>query len=146
MERVFTIGFTQTTAEAFFERLFANGVKRVVDVRLWNRSQLAGFAKAEDLAWFLKRMGNIDYLHEPLMAPTEEMLSAYRGKKLTWSDYETSFLALMRSREIDKRLNPTLFADACLLCSEKQPHRCHRRLAIEYLSDSWGKSLEVKHL
>jgi uncharacterized protein (DUF488 family) len=146
MAKVFTIGFTQTTAEAFFERLFTNGVKRVIDVRLWNRSQLAGFAKADDLAWFLRKMGGIDYRHEPLMAPTDEMLAAYRGKKLAWSDYETSFLTLMQSREIEKRLDPALFADACLLCSEKQAHRCHRRLGIEYLAKKWGRGLEVKHL
>jgi uncharacterized protein (DUF488 family) len=146
LRQVFTIGFTETTAEAFFERLFAHGVTRVIDVRLWNRSQLAGFAKANDLAWFLDRLGGIGYLHEPLLAPTEEMLSAYRAKQLTWSQYETSFLALMRAREVEKRLDPALLAEACLLCSEKQPHRCHRRLALEYLGEKWGSGLNVKHI
>jgi uncharacterized protein (DUF488 family) len=146
LERVFTIGFTETTAEAFFERLFANGVKRVIDVRLWNRSQLAGFAKANDLAWFLGKLGGVGYRHEPLLAPIDELLSSYRSKQLTWSQYETSFLALMRSREVEKQLDPALFSDACLLCSEKQPHRCHRRLALDYLSERWGSTLKVKHL
>jgi uncharacterized protein (DUF488 family) len=146
MEQVFTIGFTETTAEAFFERLFAKGVKRVIDVRLWNKSQLAGFAKANDLAWFLRKLGGVGYRHEPLLAPTEELLSGHRSKQLTWSQYETSFLALMRSREVEKQLDPALFSDACLLCSEKQPHHCHRRLALEYLSEKWGNALKVQHL
>jgi uncharacterized protein (DUF488 family) len=144
--RVFTIGFTQTTAEAFFERLFDNGVRRVIDVRLWNMSQLSGFAKASDLAWFLGKLGGVDYQHEPLLAPTEDILSAYRAKRLTWSDYEVSFRALMRSREIERRLDPSHFAGACLLCSEKHPMHCHRRLAIEYLSERWGKDLKIQHL
>jgi uncharacterized protein (DUF488 family) len=146
LEQVFTIGFTETTAEAFFERLFANGVKRVIDVRLRNRSQLAGFAKANDLAWLLSKLGGVGYRHEPLLAPTDELLSGYRSNKLTWSQYETSFLALMRSREVEKELDPVLFANACLLCSEKQPHLCHRRLALDYLSEKWGNALVVKHL
>jgi uncharacterized protein (DUF488 family) len=144
--RVFTIGFTQTTAEAFFERLFDNGVTRVIDVRLWNSSQLSGFAKASDLAWFLGKLGGVDYQHEPLLAPTEDILSAYRKKSLTWSEYEISFRALMRSREIERRLDPTHVVDACLLCSEKQAQRCHRRLVVEYLSERWGKDLKVRHL
>jgi uncharacterized protein (DUF488 family) len=143
---MFTIGFTRTSAEAFFERLFDNGVKRVIDVRLRNGSQLAGFAKANDLAWFLGQLGGIDYRHEPLLAPTAELLAAYRTKHLTWPQYETSFLALMRTREIERRLDPAFLADACLLCSEKQPHRCHRRLVAEYLSNAWRREIQVKHL
>jgi uncharacterized protein (DUF488 family) len=146
MTAVFTIGFTETTAEAFFDRLFTNGVRTVIDVRLWNRSQLSGFAKAGDLAYFLERLGGVKYIHEPLLAPTEDLLSAYRGKKMNWKQYETSFLALMRSREVEKKLSPDMFADACLLCSEKLPHRCHRRLALDYLAENWGGSISVSHL
>ncbi|MGL4634468.1 MAG: DUF488 family protein [Beijerinckiaceae bacterium] len=143
---VYTIGFTETTAERFFDRLLQNGVRSVVDVRLWNRSQLSGFAKSPDIAYFLEKLGGISYRAEPLLAPTEDMLAAYRAKKLNWSLYETSFMALMRGREIEKRLNPEMFANACLLCSEALPHKCHRRLALEYLSDKWSTDLSVKHL
>src|SRR5271167_3199110 len=96
--KVSTIGFTKTTAEGFFERLLKAGVKKVVDVRLHNTSQLAGFAKADDLAWFLRRLGNIDYAHEPLLAPTETMLKAYRKDKGDWEDYARQFRALMAER------------------------------------------------
>jgi uncharacterized protein (DUF488 family) len=146
MKPVFTIGFTETTAENFFDRLFSNGVRKVIDVRLWNRSQLSGFAKATDLAFFLDRLGTATYQHEPLLAPTEDLLSAYRAKRLNWVDYETSFLALMRAREVEKRLSAEMFADACLLCSEKLPHRCHRRLVVDYLCNKWGGGLSVRHL
>ncbi len=146
MDRVFTMGFTETSAEAFFKRLFDNGVKRVVDVRLRPGSQLAGFAKASDLAWFLGKLGGIEYAHEPLLAPTAEMLSAYRAKQMTWAQYEISFFALLHARAIERQLSPSLLKDACLLCSEKQPHRCHRRLVVEYLSDKWRREIQVKHL
>jgi uncharacterized protein (DUF488 family) len=146
MTQVFTIGFTETTAEHFFDRLFSNGVRKVIDVRLWNRSQLSGFAKANDLSYFLDRLGGVTYQHEPLLAPTDELLRAYRGKGLSWTEYETSFLALMRSREVERRLSPDSFSDACLLCSEKLHHRCHRRLAVEYLCEKWGSGLSIKHI
>jgi uncharacterized protein (DUF488 family) len=146
MTSVFTIGFTQTTADEFFGRLFANGVRKVIDVRLWNNSQLSGFAKASDLSFFLDRLGGVSYHHEPLLAPTDDLLRAYRGKQLQWAEYETSFLALMRSREVEKRLSPEIFKGGCLLCSEKHAHRCHRRLAIEYLAKKWDLGISVKHL
>ena len=86
-----TIGFTQTTAEHFFERLLKAGVKKVIDVRLHNTSQLAGFAKAEDLAYFLRKIGEIEYEHLPILAPTDEILKAYRKGKMGWTEYERSF-------------------------------------------------------
>ncbi len=146
MESLFTIGFTGTSAESFFGRLFDHGVRRVIDVRLRNGSQLSGFAKAHDLAWFLSKIGGVAYRHEPLLAPTADMLSAYRAKQLSWQQYETSFLALMRARMIETRLDPAHFVNACLLCSETQAHRCHRRLVAEYLSDRWSREIEIRHL
>ncbi len=143
---VSTIGFTQTTAEHFFERVLRANVKKVIDVRLNNTSQLAGFAKAADLAFFLKRIGDIDYIHNPLLAPTEDILKAYKKEKGDWTIYETKFLDLMKKRGIEERLNPQTFEGACLLCSEATPHYCHRRLVCEYLNDKWNGSLEVKHL
>ena len=100
---IFTIGFTKTTAENFFNRLNASEVKRVIDVRLNNTSQLSGFAKGKDIAYFLKAIGEIDYLHEPLLAPTDEILTAFKKKKGMWSVYERQFLDLMEKRKIDER-------------------------------------------
>jgi uncharacterized protein (DUF488 family) len=143
---VSTIGFTKTTAEGFFERLLKAGVKKVVDVRLHNTSQLAGFAKAEDLAYFLKRIGGIEYVHQPLLAPTDPMLKAYRKEKGDWSIYEARFMALMAERKIESRLKPEMLDGTCLLCSEDTPHQCHRRLVCEYLNEKWDGALAVRHL
>lgn len=143
---VTTIGFTKSDAEHFFERLLKAGVKKVVDVRLHNTSQLAGFAKADDLAYFLKKIGSVEYIHQPILAPTDTMLKAYKKEKGDWSVYESRFLQLMEERKIEQRLQPELLEGACLLCSEATPHHCHRRLVIEYLNDKWGNVLAVKHL
>ena len=141
-----TIGFTQTSAERFFDRLLSAGVKKVVDVRLHNTSQLAGFAKADDLAYFLNRIGGIAYVHEPLLAPTDAMFKVYKKDKGEWAAYETRFLDLMAERGIEHRLKPELLDGACLLCSEAKPHHCHRRLVCEYLNDKWDGALTVQHL
>ncbi|MFZ1089757.1 MAG: DUF488 domain-containing protein [Xanthobacteraceae bacterium] len=141
-----TIGFTQTSAERFFDRLLSAGVKKVVDVRLHNTSQLAGFAKADDLAYFLNRIGGIAYVHEPLLAPTDAMFKVYKKDKGEWAAYETRFLDLMAERQIENRLKPELLDGACLLCSEAKPHHCHRRLVCEYLNDKWDGALTVQHL
>jgi uncharacterized protein (DUF488 family) len=144
--QVFTIGFTQTTAERFFDRLVQAGVKKVVDVPLHNTSQLAGFAKAEDLSYFLRRIGNIQYVHQPLLAPTDEMLKAFKKEKGDWGVYQGRFLQLMKERRIEERLRPEAFERTCLLCSEAKPHHCHRRLVCEYLNEKWGNTLAVQHL
>jgi uncharacterized protein (DUF488 family) len=141
-----TIGFTRTNAEGFFERLQNAGVKTVIDVRLHNTSQLAAFAKADDLAYFLGKIGSIKYLHQPLLAPTDPMLKAFKKEKGDWSAYESRFLALMAERQIEKRLAPETFDGACLLCSEATPHHCHRRLVCEYLNVRWNGALQVNHL
>ena len=141
-----TIGFTKTTAEGFFERLLKSGVKRVVDVRLRNTSQLAGFAKSDDLAYFLKKIGGIEYAHRPLLAPTDAMLKAYKKEKGDWDAYEARFMALMAQRQIENRLRPEMLEGTCLLCSEATPHHCHRRLVCEYLNDKWNGALTVRHL
>jgi uncharacterized protein (DUF488 family) len=122
------------------------GVKKVVDVRLHNTSQLAGFAKADDLAYFLNRIGGIAYVHEPLLAPTDAMFKVYKKDKGEWAAYETRFLDLMAERQIENRLKPELLDGACLLCSEAKPHHCHRRLVCEYLNDKWDGALTVQHL
>ena len=143
---VATIGFTRTTAESFFRRLVDAGVRKVVDVRLHNSSQLAGFAKAGDLGYFLKTIGGIDYVHEPLLAPTDAMLRTYRTQKGSWAAYEQRFLDLMAERRIEQRLAPASLDGACLLCSEATPDHCHRRLVVDYLNRCWGGALTVRHL
>jgi uncharacterized protein (DUF488 family) len=144
--RVATIGFTQSSAEHFFTRLAKAGVKKVIDVRLHNTSQLAGFAKADDLAWFLKTLGRIAYEHAPLLAPSEALFGAYKKEKGDWAVFEQRFLALMAERRIETALDPAQLDGACLLCSEASPHHCHRRLALDYLNQRWKGALEVQHL
>jgi len=143
--RLFTIGFTKTTAESFFGRLRKAGVKRVVDVRLNNVSQLSGFAKKEDLRYFLREICGIEYSHQPLFAPTQELLDSYKKHGGEWADYEKRFLELMRDRRIEEAVIPEVLDGACLLCSEDKPHHCHRRLVAEYLKQKWG-DLELAHL
>ena len=143
--KLFTIGFTQKSAREFFTALKNAGVKRVVDVRLNNNSQLAGFSKKEDLAWFLKEIGGIDYVHVPELAPTQDILDAYKKHKGDWNLYERQFVDLMARREIEKKIDPELLQQGCLLCSEHLPHHCHRRLVAEYLHAKWG-GFETRHL
>lgn len=143
--KVYTIGFTRTTAESFFTRLQKAGVKKLLDVRLNNVSQLAGFAKKNDLRYFLKAICGIDYAHRPDLAPTQELLDAYKKKGGEWADYERRFLELMASRRIEETVVRDALNEACLLCSEDKPTRCHRRLVVEYLRDKWG-GLEILHL
>jgi uncharacterized protein (DUF488 family) len=143
---LYTIGFTRSTAERFFTRLADAGVRTVVDVRLRTTSQLAGFAKTPDLAWFLRETVAIGYRHEPLLAPTPAMLDDYRKRGGDWPAYARRFTDLMAQRRIEARLDPDDLAGACLLCSEADPHRCHRRLVADYLNARWEGGLAVTHL
>jgi uncharacterized protein (DUF488 family) len=143
---VFTLGFTKKTAAEFFGLLRRHGIKRLVDVRLNNVSQLAGFTKREDLQFFLKEICGAEYVHEPLLAPTQDILDAYKKQKGSWPDYEKKFLQLMVDRKIEERLDRSLFAvPAVLLCSEPTPEHCHRRLVVEYLQAKWN-DVKAKHL
>src|SRR5437899_2176172 len=117
MMRLFTLGFTKKTAQQFFSRLIENGVQRVVDVRLNNVSQLAGFTKKEDLKYFLRAIGNMDYIHIPELAPTQQMLDTYKKEKGAWTVYEGEFLELMRTRSIEELMREKLKDNDCLLCS-----------------------------
>ena len=141
--KLYTIGFTKKSAETFFTRLQTAGVKRLVDVRLNNVSQLAGFAKKDDLRYFTKAICKIDYVHLDTLAPTKSMLDEYKKLKGPWPVYEKRFLDLMQARHIEDTINPELMDGSCLLCSEEKPHHCHRRLVAEYLQARWS-SLELK--
>ena len=143
--RLFTIGFTKKTAREFFTRLREAHVRRVVDIRLNNASQLAGFTKKDDLAFFLQEIGGIDYVHRPDLAPTGEILAGYKKKAIGWPEYEMRFNALLAERHIETLVSPQEMDLACLLCSEPTPAKCHRRLVAEYLRRAWP-NLTVTHL
>ena len=144
---IFTIGFTQTPAREFFGKLKDAGVRRLVDVRLNNTSQLAAYAKRDDLAYFLGAFVGAEYEHEPLLAPTQEMLDAYKKHKGSWPAYEERFRKLMAERQIEQQLDRESFLakPTALLCSERTAEHCHRRLVLEHLHEKWG-DVVVVHL
>lgn len=143
--KIFTIGFTKKTAREFFGKLRQPGLVRLVDVRLNNVSQLAGFSKRDDLRFFCESILSIEYLHLPELAPTQYMLDAFKKEHQDWQDYAAKFLALMSERKPDLNLDPDRLNGACLLCSEPTPDRCHRRLVAEYLREKW-EHVEIEHL
>jgi uncharacterized protein (DUF488 family) len=143
---IYSIGFTQRTAEQFFGALRSAGIRHLLDVRLNNTSQLAAFAKRDDLRYFLRELCAADYEHEPLLAPTQEMLDAYKKRKGAWADYEVEFISLMRERKIEQRISQASFeVPTALLCSEFTAEHCHRRLVMEYLAEAWG-GVTLRHL
>jgi uncharacterized protein (DUF488 family) len=144
---IYSIGFTKRSARDFFETLKTAGIRRLLDVRLSNSSQLAGFSKRDDLEYFLRRICDAIYVHDPTLAPTAELLNRYKKEKSSsWDEYASAFVALMASRKIEERLQPADFEmPTVLLCSEFEPDRCHRRLVLEYLQSKW-RNIEIKHL
>lgn len=143
--KIFTIGFTKKSAEKFFTLLRQSGAKRIVDVRLNNVSQLAGFAKRPDLEFFLREICHMDYVHLPELAPTQDILDEYKKNKGDWNVYEQKFLDLMQRRRVEATVPRELLADGCMLCSEDKPHHCHRRVVAEYLREKWG-DIDVVHI
>lgn len=143
--KIYTIGFTKKNAHRFFESLRKSGAKRVVDVRLNNVSQLAGFAKRDDLAYFLDQVCGMQYVHLPELAPTKEMLDEYKKLGGNWDVYEKRFVDLMEKRHIEEKIPKEVISEGCLLCSEDKPHHCHRRLVAEYLKQHWG-DVDIAHL
>lgn len=142
---IFTIGFTKKSAEKFFNKLRNAGVKRLIDIRLNNNSQLAGFTKKDDLQFFLKAICDIEYVYVPELAPTKTILDEYRASKNSWDVYEEKFIALMKNGKIEDKISRELLNNGCLLCSEDQPDYCHRRLVAEYLKNSWD-NVEIRHI
>jgi uncharacterized protein (DUF488 family) len=142
---LFTIGFTAKSAEQFFTLLQGAGVRLLIDTRLNNVSQLAGFAKRKDLEYFLRAIGGIAYVHDTELAPTPDILDPYKKKRMTWDEYEQRFNELLQRRAIVDHRKPADFDRACLLCSEPTPEHCHRRLVGEYLKRAWPE-VEVHHL
>jgi len=142
---IYTMGFTQKTARDFFRKVMDAGVKRVIDIRLNNRSTLAAFTKSPDLEYFLEVIAGIVFLYRPEFAPTKDLLEAYREERIDWLEYERQFNALIAQRHIEKLLQPLEADKSCLLCSEPTPVHCHRRLVAEYLRAQWG-NVEIRHL
>ena len=142
---IYTIGFTKKSAQQFFETLTKNGIKRVIDARLNNNSQLAGFTKKADFEYFLNKITNIEYVHLLELAPTSEILDTYKKNGGDWQTYERQFLSLMQQRAIEKQFSPDTFDSGCVLCSEPTAKNCHRRLIVEYLQQKWN-NINIQHL
>ena len=143
---IYTIGFTKKSAEQFFSALRKTGIKRLIDIRLNNSSQLAGFTKQDDLAFFLREICGAEYMHLPIFAPTKEILGGYRKKEITWEEYERRFKSLLAERKMEEKIDRELFSvPTVLLCSEPEPDKCHRRLVAEYLKQNWP-NIKITHL
>jgi uncharacterized protein (DUF488 family) len=144
--RLYTIGFTKTTAEHFFGRLRDAGVTTLIDTRLNRAGQLAGFAKMPDLEYLLTRLTGARYRYEPLLAPSAELRRAYRDEGLPWKEYVQRYTRLLIERDARSRIPLAELKEGCLLCSEASSDRCHRRVAAEYLSAALREELEIIHL
>lgn len=133
MSTIFTIGSSGKSAKSFFEMLRKNSISKLIDVRLHNTSHLAGYTKKNDLEYFLDKILSIKYIHMPILAPTDTILKDYKSGNISWKKYENDYIDLIKSRDIMSNLNGINFDNSCLLCSEKTPDNCHRRLAAEIL-------------
>ena len=143
---IYTIGFAGKSAAEFFGILKSAGIRRLIDIRLNNSSQLAGFTKVDNLPYFLKELCDIDYVHEPLLAPTKEILDSYKHGEIEWVEFERKYQELLVERRVAEVLDKALFSSrAVMLCSESTADQCHRRLVAEYLSEHWGDIL-INHL
>ena len=142
---IYTIGFAKKTASEFFTKLKDAGVKTVIDIRLNNKSQLAGFTKEQDLPYFLQEIAGIKYVHRPELTPTKEILDAYKKKEIDWPEYEKRFSQLLIERHVENVITPQLVDKSCLLCSEPKSEKCHRRITAEYLRELWG-DVKIIHL
>lgn len=144
--KIYTMGFTQKSAEQFFRKITENKIRLVIDVRLNNQSQLAGFTKGKDLEYFLKAICDCPYVHDTKFAPTKEILTSYKGGKIDWDEYVAEFGELIASRGMVAHFesNYAKYDNVLLLCSEAAPQNCHRRLLAE--SFSKGKGHEIIHL
>lgn len=143
---LFTIGFTQKSAERFFELLATNSVKRVIDTRLNNTGQLAGFSKRDDLQYFCRTILSTEYIHWQESAPEDAMLRAYKNKEITWANYASEYVSMLERRKVENCLGLVAGGGACLLCSEAKPHHCHRSILADYLNRKSGGTIAVQHL
>ena len=143
--KVFTIGCAGKNAREFFTILKQAGIRKVIDVRLYNTSQLAGFSKRQDIEYFLQAIVGAEYAHLPIMAPTKQLLNDYKKGLIDWQQYETQFKSIISQRQIDKHIEPGDMDMTCFLCSEAKADNCHRKLIAEYLADNW-ENITISHL
>lgn len=146
MITLFTIGFTKKSAEHFFNLLRDNHVKQLVDVRINNSSQLAGFAKGKDLEFFVNEICHIPYQHVDDFAPTKELLDKWHKAEVTWEDYVKIYTTLLKDRDVVRKYGVKAFDGSCFLCSEDTPEKCHRRLLAEYLQAHSKEKVTIVHL
>ena len=142
---VFTIGFTGKTAETFFSTLKESGAKRVVDIRINRTSQLAGFAKEQDMSYFLNKLSNMNYLVNTDLAPTKDLLTSYREREISWEKYSQEYISLIHKRKIIESLGIEYFENSVFMCSEKESERCHRKLLTDLLLEKFPR-VEIVHL
>ena len=145
MTNIFTIGYAGKSAAEFFETLKRAGIRRVIDVRLFNTSQLAGYTKKGDLEYLVREIVGAQYVHMPMLAPTKAILNGYKKGAITWEQYETAFNKLIATRQIERLLTSEQAGEGCLLCSEASAKQCHRRLVAEYLARAW-QDTDISHL
>lgn len=146
--KIFTIGFTKKDAKTFFELLQKNKIDLLLDIRLNNVSQLAGFAKGNDLGYFINEILNAKYIHDTRFAPTKELLDSYRDKSINWLEYEKEFNKIIEDRRIVDIFQDNYYKNyerVCLLCSESEADKCHRRLIAEYLKENLS-DIEIIHI
>ncbi|MBW2090274.1 MAG: DUF488 domain-containing protein [Deltaproteobacteria bacterium] len=141
---LYTIGFSQKSAEEFFKILKSNNVTRLIDIRLNNKSQLAGFTNVKHLPYFLK-IHDIEYLYRPDFAPTKELLNGYKNKSISWKEYKIGYNKIIVQRNIIEKIDWNIFNNSVLLCSEPTAEQCHRRLLAEYLAQNKSE-IKIKHL
>lgn len=141
---LYTIGFSQKSAEEFFNILKLNNVIRLIDIRLNNKSQLAGFTNVKHLPYFLK-IHDIEYLYRPDYAPSKELLDGYKKKSISWDEYEVKYKKILAQRNVIEKVDWKIISDAVLLCSEPTAEKCHRRLLAEYLAQN-NSEIKIKHL
>lgn len=147
MITLYTIGFTKKNAKKFFGLLMNVGIKKLIDIRINNSSQLAGFAKGADLEFFMKEICNAEYVHITDLAPTKELLKDYQDKVIDWTGYTIIFNKLMQSRRIAERYRVEDLDQCCFLCTEDTPEKCHRRLVAEYIKNhNPDKEIRIIHL
>lgn len=144
--KLYTIGFTKKNAKQFFGLIQDSGVKNVLDTRLNNVSQLAGFTKRDDLAFFLEKVAGVSYDHALKLAPTDDILKGYKKGEISWDAYAKAYNELIGRRHVEDSFSPETLDGACLLCSEASPHHCHRRLAAEFFQNHLGTGVEIIHL
>jgi uncharacterized protein (DUF488 family) len=148
MIKIYTIGFTQKSAKHFFDTLYDNGIEMMIDIRINNISQLAGFAKGDDLEYFLDKIYGIKYVYRSVFAPTKELLKDYRDKVISWDEYIIIYNRMLDERNSCKNFlkDYANYNKVCLLCSEATAEKCHRRLLADRINQIFPTETEVIHL